>query len=215
MTTPTTIFKFYYKDHLVRGLVKDGKGYLLGPDVMTLLGYRRPLANLNWLLKGDRHAKEFIHDVPVISLWGVAYLTEFSRKEKKAKNFYDWVADQVKPILDGCANLPDEVRTESWKKEDFKKYLSEAEASEDTGVRSLDPKKITINCPIGGKTAVKVKIDTSLCTVQEALKEIVMAVIAKENRTVDCISASKTLSQLSENVMAEVQNIIIYGLEAC
>ncbi len=214
MTTPTTIFKFYYKDHLVRGLVKDGKGYLLGPDIMPLFGYKkRPLVDINWLLdKGSD--KEFIYGVPVISLCGVCFLETYPRiKRKKAQEVSDWVDGEVMPILEGRANLPDDVRTESWKEEDFRNYYQEACLVEDTGTRS-GSKKTVIARPLYGKTAVKVKIDTSLCSVHNAIKEILLAVIAKENGgEVDCVKAAKALSQLSELVMAEAQESLLLQME--
>ena len=199
-----TIFKFHYKDHLVRAVSHNNTGYLLGPDIMPLFGYKKqPLVDINHLLD-EGSDKKFIYGVPVITLLGVCFLEQYPRvKRKKAQKVSDWVSDEVMPILEGRMNLPDEVRTESWEEEDFKRYLEEVEDDEEN---RLSTHKDVLKFKIGGETVAKAKIDTQKCTFTRALAGLLTAVIFSEySNQPDCLDATRTLNAVTNEVMVAIQ----------
>lgn len=203
----TTIFKFHYKDHLVRAVVndKDGRAYVLGPDIMPLFGYKkRPLVDINQLLtKGSD--KKFIYGVPVISLAGITFLEAYPKtKKKKAQKVYDWVSDEVLPLLESSrpVSLPDEVRTESWEEADFKRYLEEVEEDEEN---RLSTHKEVLKFKMGGETVAKAKIDTQKCSLSRALGGLLTsAIFSKCDGKPDPAKVSKTLHFITDDVMETV-----------
>ncbi len=206
----TTIFKFHYKDHLVRALKIGDRGYILGPDIMPLFGYKKhPLVDINQLLD-EGSDKEFVEGVPVISLYGIKFLESYPRtKKEKAKEVADWVAHTLLPTLETRIALPDEVRTEQWDEDAFDRYLfdrhmEETKRNED---KRLHPrKKEVFEFEINGQVVAKAKIDAENCTTAKAFANLLTSAIFKEFDNVpDPVEALKVLSDISYEVMKTIQ----------
>lgn len=207
-----TIFKFHYKDHLVRALLLNGRGYVLGPDIMPLFGYKKqPLVDINQLLD-EGVDKEFIYDVPVISLPGIVFLEFYPKtKKKKAQEVSDWV-DTVLSTIEGTGGLPDDVRTEQWDEKSFKRYLEEEIEQEDK--RLYSPSKERLKLKIAGETVAKAKIDTQKCSLPKALGGLISSAIFSEyDGNPDPLDALRTLHVITDEVMETIQEDWVNRLE--
>ncbi|MDE5757540.1 MAG: hypothetical protein K2H85_02895 [Allobaculum sp.] len=204
----TTIFKFHYKDHLVRAVLLDGRAYVLGPDIMPLFGYKKqPLVDINQLLtKGSD--KKFIYDVPVISLAGIKFLEAYPKtKKKKARKVSDWVSHEVISLLESPqpVSIPDDVRTESWEEYAFKNYLEAIEYDEENRLEVKPSKKTVFEILEDGESVAKVKIKEGKCSIQNALEGFLESFIFSEvGENPDGVDALDVLHKINREVMTNI-----------